>query len=172
MAHRLRPVELDFTRTAPVRFVFVREMAAPPETVFRALADDVPGWSDWFPAVRSIALVDEGTGRKVRLAGGTRFRETIIASQPSEVYAYRVDEASVPAVHALLEEWRLAPAGSGTRVQWTWAADGSAVFRFLMKLSRPGLARAFRGAVTALDRRLASQSAGPGSTWPDPRLKQ
>ena len=173
MTRRLRPVELDFTRTAPVLFVFVREMATPPEEVFRALADDVPGWSDWFPAVTSIELVDEGTGRKVCLSGGTRFRETIIASKPNEVYAYRVDEATVPGVHALLEEWRLAPAGTGTRVQWTWAADGTALFRFLVKLSRPGLARAFRGAVTALDRRLASRRAGPsGSARPDPRLQQ
>jgi carbon monoxide dehydrogenase subunit G len=172
MARRLRPVELDFTRTAPVRFVFVREMTMPPEAVFRALADDVPGWSDWFPAVRSIELVDEGTGRKVRLSGGTRFRETIIASRPNEVYAYRVDEATVPGVHALLEEWRLAPAGAGTRVQWTWAADGGAVFRFLVRLARPGLARAFRAAVKALDRRPASQGAGPGSARPDPRLQQ
>ncbi|MFF3906659.1 SRPBCC family protein [Streptomyces sp. NPDC001848] len=177
MAHRLRPVGLGFARTAPVRFVFTGEMAAPPGVVFRALADDVPGWGDWFPAVTSMALVDEGGGRKVRLAGGTRFRETIMAADPDELYAYRVDEATVPGVHALLEEWRLAPIGTGTRVQWTWAADGNALVRSLMRLSRGALARVFRRAVAALDRRLASQNsepdgAGPESARPDPRPQQ
>jgi uncharacterized protein YndB with AHSA1/START domain len=159
MAHRLRPVGLAFTRTAPVRLVFAGEMTASPKAVFRALADDVPGWSDWFPAVRSIGLIDGGAGREVRLAGGTRFRETIVAAEPDELYAYRVDEATVPGVRALLEEWRLTPVGTGTRVQWTWAADGNVLFRLLVRLSRGALARVFRGAVTALDRRLAGQSS-------------
>ncbi|WP_055489447.1 SRPBCC family protein [Streptomyces sp. TP-A0356] len=172
MARRLRPVGLDFARTAPVRLVFAREIAAPPEAVFRALAEDVPGWSEWFAAVTSARTVDEGAGREVRLMGGTRYRETVVAAEPHEVYAYRVDEAGVPGVHALLEEWRLAPAGTGTRVQWTFAADGSAVFRFLLKGARWGLGRAFGGAVTALDRRLASRGSGPGSVRPHPGRQQ
>ncbi|MCT7356394.1 SRPBCC family protein, partial [Streptomyces sp. 15-116A] len=48
-----------------------------------------------------------------------------------------------------------APAGTGARVQWTFAADGTAPFRHALRLARPGLARAFRDAVTSLDRRLA-----------------
>jgi uncharacterized protein YndB with AHSA1/START domain len=159
MARRLRPVGLDFTETALVRLVFAREIAAPPEAVFRALAEDVPGWSEWFSAVTSARPVDGGAGREVRLTGGTRFRETVLAAEPNEVYAYRVDETNAPGVHALLEEWRLTPAGTGTRVQWTWAADGTAAFRLLVGLARGGLGRAFRGAVTALERRLASSGA-------------
>ncbi|MCW7941721.1 polyketide cyclase [Streptomyces hygroscopicus] len=172
MARRLRPVGLDFVRTAPVRLVFAREITASPETVFRALAEDVPGWSEWFSAVTSAASVDGGAGREVRLMGGTRFRETVVAAEPHEVYAYRVDETSAPGVHALLEEWRLTPAGTGTRVQWTFAADGTAVLRFLLRRGRAGLGHAFRGAVTALDRRLASQGAGPGSVRPHPGRKE
>ncbi|MFC3571951.1 SRPBCC family protein [Streptomyces yaanensis] len=159
MARRLRPVGLDFTQTAPLRLVFAREITAPPDAVFRALSEDVPGWSEWFSAVTSARPVDEGAGREVRLTGGTRFRETVVAAKPGEVYAYRVDETNAPGMHALLEEWRLTPAGTGTRVQWTFAADGTAVFRLALKLARTGLGRAFRGAVTALDRRLASPGA-------------
>ena len=48
------------------------------------------------------------------------------------------------------------PIGTGTRVQWTLAADGTAVFRGALRVARPGLDRAFRTAVTALDRRLTS----------------
>ncbi|NEC81553.1 SRPBCC family protein, partial [Streptomyces sp. SID7958] len=37
-----------------------------------------------------------------------------------------------------------------------FAADGTAPFRAALKAARPGLARAFRDAMTALDRRLTA----------------
>ncbi|TLS43324.1 SRPBCC family protein [Streptomyces montanus] len=159
MARRLRPVGLDFVETAPLRLVFARGVTAPPEAVFRALAEDVAGWPEWFSAVTLARPTEGGAGRQIRLKGGTRFRETVIASQPAEVYAYRVDETNAPGVRALVEEWRLTPDGTSTRVQWTWAGDGTAAFRFAVTLGRPGLGRAFRAAVTRLDRRLASTHA-------------
>lgn len=162
MARRLRPVGLEFAESAPLRLVFAREVSAPPETVYGALADDMVGWPEWFTAVtlcRPIDCADGGKGRAVRLKGGTRFWETIVAAEASVRYAYRVDETNAPGLRALLEEWRLTPAGTGTRVQWTFAADGVAPFRLAMKLGRPGMGRAFRDAVTALDRRLAAANA-------------
>ncbi|MEU6192524.1 SRPBCC family protein [Streptomyces sp. NPDC047061] len=155
MTRRLRPVGLDFVETAPVRLVFAREMSAPPERVFHALNDDVPGWAEWFAAVTRAELVDDGAGRDIRLKGGGRFRETIIAAKEPEVYAYRVDLTNAPGAHAIAEEWRLVPSGGGTRVQWTFAVDGTAPFRLAVKVARAGLGRAFRGAVTELDRRLS-----------------
>lgn len=159
MARQLRPVGLDFIQSAPVRLVFARVVSAPPEAVFRALAEDMPGWPEWFSAVTLARPAEGGTGREIRLKGGTRFQETVIAAEPAEVYTYRVDETNAPGVRALVEEWRLTPHGTGTRVQWTWAADGTAAFRFAVKLGRPGLGRAFRDAVVKLDRRLASARA-------------
>ncbi|MBW8796897.1 MAG: SRPBCC family protein [Streptomyces sp.] len=155
MARRLRPVGLDFVETAPVRLVFAQQMAAPPERVFHALNDDVPGWAQWFAAVTHAESVDDGAGRDIRLKGGGRFRETVIAAKEAEVYAYRVDLTNAPGAHALAEEWRLVPSGGGTRVQWTFAVDGNAPFRLAVRAARAGLGRAFRGAVTELDRRLA-----------------
>ncbi|MEV5955925.1 SRPBCC family protein [Streptomyces sp. NPDC051987] len=155
MTRRLRPVGLDFVETAPVRLVFAREMSAPPERVFHALNDDVPGWAEWFSAVTRAESVDDGAGRDVRLKGGGRFRETVIAAEAAEVYAYRVDATNAPGVHAIAEEWRLAPSGGGTRVQWTFAVDGTVPFRLAVRMARAGLGRAFRGAVGELDRRLA-----------------
>jgi hypothetical protein len=157
MAHRLRPVGLDFVDTAPVRLVFAQEISATPKAVFHALNDDVPGWAEWFAAVTRARPLDDGAGRDIRLRGGGHFRETVIAAQDAEVYAYRVDVTNAPGVRALAEEWRLVPAGTGTRVQWTFAADGTALFRFAVKAARAGLGRAFRDAVTTLDRRLASR---------------
>ncbi|WP_329213972.1 SRPBCC family protein [Streptomyces sp. NBC_01485] len=155
MAHRLRPEGLDFVGTAPVRLVFAREVAASPEQVFRALAEDVSDWSEWFPAVTSIQPLDDGAGRDVRLKGGGRLRETVLVAKAPEVYAYRVDVANAPGLRALVEEWRLTPAGAGTRVRWTFAADGNGALRAVLRLARAGLGRSFRDAVTRLDRRLA-----------------
>ncbi|MFF8973354.1 SRPBCC family protein [Streptomyces sp. NPDC014995] len=158
MARRLRPEGLGFVGAAPVRLVFAQQVSAPPDRVFRALAEDVPGWAAWFPAVTSARPVDGGAGREVRLRGGTRFRETVLVAEAPEVYAYRVDVTDAPGVRALVEEWRLAPAGAGTRVQWTFAADGTAAFRGVMRLARAGMGRTFRDAVTRLDRTLATPS--------------
>ncbi|MEU5751270.1 SRPBCC family protein [Streptomyces sp. NPDC047829] len=154
MARRLRPVGLGFVETAPVRLVFAREISASPDAVFRALAEDVPGWPAWFSAVTLARPIGEGAGREIRLRGGTRFVETVLKARRPEVYAYRVDVTNAPGARAVVEEWRLAPAGTGTRVRWTFAADGTAPFRFVLNRARPGLARAFRDAVASLDRRL------------------
>ncbi|MES4909159.1 MULTISPECIES: SRPBCC family protein [unclassified Streptomyces] len=157
MRHRLRPVGLDHVRTAPLRLVFVTEAGAPPEAVFKALAD-VENWPRWYRQVAGARSTDDGRGREIRLKGGTRFVETVMAAEPGERYAYRVDRTNVPGLRALLEEWRLAPSASGTGsvVRYTFALDGVAPLRGALWLLRPGLRRAFRDAVRALDRRLAA----------------
>ncbi|WP_328744813.1 SRPBCC family protein [Streptomyces sp. NBC_00285] len=154
MAHQLRAVGLDFIGTAPVRLVFAQEMSAPPEAVFRALAEDVPGWAQWFSAVTLARATGDGSTREIHLKGGGRFQETILASKEPEVYAYRVDVANAPGARAIAEEWRLAPAGTGTRVRWTFAVDGTAAFRVVAKLGGAGLGKAFRNAVRTLDGQL------------------
>ena len=161
MPRRLQPVELDFVETAPTRLVFTAEVSAPPEAVYRALAEDVTGWPAWFGAVTMCRPTAGGAGREVRLKGGTRFQETILAAEPCVRYAYRVDVTNVPGMRALLEEWRLAPAGAGTgtRVRWTFAAAGPAPVGLALRLGRPGLGRAFRDAMRSLDRRLALKAA-------------
>ncbi|MEU2839102.1 SRPBCC family protein [Streptomyces sp. NPDC007076] len=159
MARRLRSVELDFVDAAPLRLVFAAEVSAAPGKVYRALADDVPGWPCWFTAVTAARPTEGGAGREVRLKGGFVIGETILAAEPGERYAYRADRCNAPGMRALLEEWRLTPAGNGTRVQWTFAADGSAAYRLVLRLARPGMGRAFRTAVRTLDRRLTGSAA-------------
>ncbi|AZM51731.1 MxaD family protein [Streptomyces sp. WAC 01529] len=159
MTRRLSPVGLEFIESAALRLVFAREMSAPPEAVYRALADDVMGWPTWFAAVTRCRPTDGGKGREVLLKGGTRFRETILAADEPARYAYRVDETNAPGPRALVEEWRLSPAGTGTRVRWTFAAEGALAFRLSMRIGRAGLGRAFRDAVTTLDRRLTDTRA-------------
>ncbi|MEV0123960.1 SRPBCC family protein [Streptomyces sp. NPDC050703] len=162
MARRLKPVTLDFADSAPLRLVFTRAMDAAPEAVYRALAEETADWPRWFAAVTACRPVAGGEGREVRLRGGTRFRETVLAAEAPHRYAYRIDETNAPGPRALLEEWRLSPAGTGTLVRWTVAADGPAPLRLLLRAGRGGLGRAFRGAVTRLDRRLTSGGRAPG----------
>ncbi|WP_371680044.1 SRPBCC family protein [Streptomyces sp. NBC_01276] len=110
MTRRLRPVGLGFTEHAPTRLVFTARASAAPDAVYRALAEEVTGWPSWFRAVTLARPTRGGGGREVRLMGGVRFRETVMAADPGRRYAYRVDETNVPAVRALLEEWLLTPA--------------------------------------------------------------
>ncbi|WP_327131031.1 SRPBCC family protein [Streptomyces sp. NBC_01343] len=158
MARRLRPVELDFIENAPIRLAFAARTAAGPEAVYRALAEDVEGWPRWFRAVTLARPTQGGAGREVRLVGGTRFEETIMAAEPERCYAYRVDATNAPGIRALLEEWRLSPAGScsGTLVRWTFAVDAPAPLRLALTAARPALGQSFRSAVRALDARLTS----------------
>lgn len=164
MAHGLRPVGLDFTETAPLRLVCAAHAAAAPAEVYRALADDVEAWPRWFRAVTWARPVErEGrAGREVRLWGGCRFTETVMAAEPVTRYAYRADETNAPGLRALLEDWLLIPAGSGTIVRWTLAADASAPVRLVLGPARPGMGHAFRGAVRSLDRRLADARGRAG----------
>ncbi|MFE7131775.1 SRPBCC family protein [Streptomyces sp. NPDC057638] len=154
MARRLRPVELDFLDSAPVRLVFTTTMRARPAAVYQALAEDVTAWGTWFPAVSWARPTHGGAGREIKLRAGVRFGETILAADPAERYAYRVDTTNAPGVTALLEEWRIDPGGDGSRVRWVFATDGPPPVRRVLRLLRPGLGRSFRSATRNLDRRL------------------
>ncbi|MCX4662280.1 SRPBCC family protein [Streptomyces uncialis] len=154
MTHSLSPVGLDFASTAPVRLVFAREIPAAPDAVFQALARQVEDWPLWFGAVTEARSADGGKRRVVRLRGGGRFEETVIAVDAPAQYAYRVDRTNVPGARGLLEEWLLTPTPDGTRVQWTFAADGTAVFRFALRRARSGLGSSFREAMESLAERL------------------
>ncbi|AXK32027.1 SRPBCC family protein [Streptomyces armeniacus] len=154
MPNRLRSVELEFAETAPVRLVFREEARASPEALFDALSE-VDTWPEWYPGVTGARPLEGGEQRMIHLRGGGRFLETVITSRP-ERYSYRSDETNAPGVRALLEDWRLEPSGTGTRVQYTFALDGTAPCRAVARLLGPGLRRAFRGAVRTLDGRLAA----------------
>lgn len=162
MTRRLRPVGLGFLDDAPLRLAYTARVSAAPDTVYRALAEEVTGWPDWFRAVTLARPTGGGAGREIRLTGGARFQETVMAADPGRRYAYRVDETNVPGMSALLEEWRLTPApdSPGTLVRWTFAADGPAPLRLALTAARPALGHSFRTAVRTLDTRLAARSRG------------
>ena len=155
LKHRLRPVELDFVGSAPLRLAFSAAVAASPEAVHRALAEDTEGWSEWFAAVSSARRTPQG--RQVTLAGGLRFEETVLASEAPKRYAYRADAMNRPGARAIVEEWRIEPAARGSLVQWTVAVDPARPAALLLRLATPVMRAAFRRAVHRLDLRLATR---------------
>lgn len=179
MPRRLRPVGADFADgsarvSAPLRMTFAGRTAAGPARVHRALAEDVTGWSRWFRVV-TLARPVAGAGRsrrEIRLVGGARFVETVMAADAPRRFAYRVDVTNVPGPQALLEDWRLSPDGRGTAVRWTLAVDAPAPVRWALRLARPVFGLALRDALRALDRYLAagggavSPATGPSSGTP------
>jgi hypothetical protein len=129
--HQLRAVDLDFLATAPETHVFEAPVAAPAPVVFDAISADPSTWS-WFPGLARGAYESPpphgvGSIRAVRM-GGTTYRETIVGWERDDlggpsVWAYRVDEASVPLASALLEEWAILPDAEAALVRWTFAID-------------------------------------------------
>ena len=133
MPRTLRAVDLDFTRTATHRVTVSEVLPAAPDAVFAALAEDPAGWGAWFPgftdAGRYLTPGPHGVGSQREVfARGSRFLETILVWEPGRRWSFRVDEAGLPAIRALAEDFRLTPEGSGTRVDYTMAQETSPGF--------------------------------------------
>ncbi|SEO45691.1 SRPBCC family protein [Trujillonella endophytica] len=133
MPRSLRAVDLDFTTTAKHRVTVTEVLPASPDAVFAALAEDPAGWAAWFPGFtdggRYLTPGPHGVGSQREVfARGSRFLETILAWEPGRRWAFRVDEAGLPAVRALAENFTLTPEGAGTRVDYTMAQETSPGF--------------------------------------------
>ncbi len=131
MPHRLRPVGQEFASVAPVRLVFEREISAAPPAVFDALARDVTGWTAWFRVVTLARPLDGGAGREIRLVGAARFRETILAAEDPEVYAYRVDVTMcrAPGRWPRSGGWGRPGRAHGCAGRWRWTASRRSAWR-------------------------------------------
>jgi hypothetical protein len=124
----LEPVDLSFLDAAPHRAVVSARVAGPRARVFAAVATDPAGWGDWFPGFshagswRTPAPHGVGSVRTVT-AFGTRYRETVLAWNEGERWAFRVDAASFPAFRAFAEDYHFADDGpEGTLLTYTVAA--------------------------------------------------
>jgi hypothetical protein len=125
---RMRPVELEFLASAPIRLEFVEPVHASADAVFAAISADPSTWS-WFPGLdvgRYESAPPHGVGavRYVRM-GEWEYRETLLAWDPPHRWAYRVDESTGPAFAALAEDWVIEPDGDDARVRWTFAVDAA-----------------------------------------------
>lgn len=143
-----------------MRLSFEAVVLAPPDRVFAALTDQPTTWT-WFPGVRGFPYEGSepygvGTRRRVRATGVT-YRETIVAWDSPDRWAYRVDETTAPIAKALVEEWTTSAAGEGTLVRWVFAADPGVVFRLAAPILPFGMRFMFRRAMRNLGVALATR---------------
>jgi hypothetical protein len=159
MAWEYHPVDLGFFHTAPCKFVNTELVRRPPDRIFAAIAEDAPGWGDWNPGFsktgRYLSPPPHGPGsqRVVRMSGIT-YDETILAWNPPERWAFRVDKAAAPIAHALAEDYRITPVDGGSIVQWTFAADPRSALRVATPLLAPTLTALFRRAMSNLEKKI------------------
>lgn len=132
----LEPVEQSFFVDAPVTVTTHTFVAAARGDVFAAISGDPAGWGDWFPGFNHDGRWETppphgvGSVRTVR-AFRTDYRETILAWDADERWAFRVDSTSSPMFAAFAEDYRLADAGPGTLLSWTVAFRPSRVMRLV-----------------------------------------
>jgi hypothetical protein len=129
------PVEqtYDAVLTAPLPSIFSRRYGPLPP--IREVRDQVGEWgAGGVGQSRTIATADRGT-----------MREELTVLEPPERFGYtlsRITGPMKPLVDHVEGMWAFAPAGTGTRITWTWTfhpANGAA------GLVLPALARMWRG---------------------------
>jgi uncharacterized protein YndB with AHSA1/START domain len=169
MVKRLRPASLELLVGAPTRLVFTARLRSPREAVFQELTEDAATVPLWFREVRSARYTGAppygvGAGRVVVLRGGPRFVESVLVRHPPERFVYRAEATTLPGVRAWMEEWLLAPAADGgTVLRFTIAVDAAPALRAVLRLSRPGVARAVRRAAVELDARSGAHGGAHGA---------
>ena len=131
--------DLDWIERAPVSFSGSVTTTASPEAVFAILADH-ERWPEWFPVIKKTVVLGparEGVGmRRLTTIPGGKIEELIIAWDPGERWAFTGTAVSPGIVHALVEDCRIEPARSGTRVTYTTYLDPVSPLRPIMELMK------------------------------------
>jgi hypothetical protein len=86
-----------------------------------------------------------GQTRRIVLSDGGAVTERLTRVDRPEVFGYELSEVKGPLkafVSTIAGEWRFEPAGTGTRITWTWVLEpASSVSRYAL----PVLGRLWRG---------------------------
>jgi hypothetical protein len=154
---KLRPVDLDFVRTAPRREANEAIVPAPRSRVFDAVSGDPDGWKQWFPGFSSGRYEGEPGVGAVRVVKyqGTTFRETILAWDAPSRWTFRVDSSTVPLANALVEDWTFDDVpGGGTLARWGFAYEPSLLGRVIAPLQIRTMSRIFQRAMRNLGEQL------------------
>jgi uncharacterized protein YndB with AHSA1/START domain len=121
MRFACRPTGLDFVDVAPHRVVTEEVLPAPPERVFAVLVDET-SWPQWFPGMTRVEWLgpERGVGAMRRVAlGPLVIEERFLAWEPGRRFTFAFDGANAPGLRAVVEDYRLEPAGGdATRLRW------------------------------------------------------
>ena len=158
----LEPVDESFFRDAPISITNRNFLAAPRAAVFAAISGDPAGWGEWFPGFsrhgRWETEPPHGVGsRRAVDAYSSEYRETILAWDPDERWAFRVDRTDAPMFEAFAEDYRVTDAGEGTLLSWTVAYRPARAMRLATPIARP----VFRLMARRMSKRLARFAASP-----------
>lgn len=82
----------------------------------------------------------------------TSYRETVLAWDPDERWAFRIDESSSGAFLGFAEDYRLTDAGDGTRLTWTVAFRPGQAMKIAAPLAGPMISLVARRVVKGLNR--------------------
>ncbi len=157
----LEPVEESFFRDAPVILTNHNFLAAARPAVFASISGDPAGWGDWFPGFSHKGRWETppphgiGSVRSVD-AYRSQYRETILAWDADQRWAFRVDSTSSPLFDAFAEDYRVTDAGAGTLLSWTVAFRPARA----MRLAAPLAPATFRMMARRMAGRLAQFAAG------------
>ncbi|MFF5312929.1 SRPBCC family protein [Streptomyces massasporeus] len=157
MPHQLRSEDLGFLERAPVRRTRIHDLHAPADVIFEQLADHPENWPRWFGPANECRYEGAppygvGTVRRLRLYRLIQARETLLARDPVERFAYQVHETNARGVTAMMEQWTLAPsAHERTRVSWTIAVDCTPPVRLLLRVSQRHVDKIFQDAMKRLE---------------------
>jgi hypothetical protein len=160
----LEPVDESFFREAPVIVTNRNLLAAPRAAVFDCIAGDPAGWGDWFPGFSHNGRWDtappHGVGsRRTVDAYRSEYRETILAWDTNERWAFRVDATTSPLFTAFAEDYRLTETRGGTELSWTVAYRPARAMRIAGPIARP----AFRSMARRMSARLAAAATTAAS---------
>jgi carbon monoxide dehydrogenase subunit G len=169
MTHALRDEGLDFVDRAPVQ---VREevvvTGATPADVWAALAEPT-AWTEWFAGMKearytSPAPYGVATKRFVRVAS-MKANEEVLAFDVGARFAFRVVDANMPALRAMVEVVTLEAVDGGTRVVYRQAVELEPWARWLGPLARKQLSRSLKASLPKLTGWVADhpRQAGAGS---------
>jgi carbon monoxide dehydrogenase subunit G len=169
MTHALRDEGLDFVDRAPVQ---VREevvvTGATPADVWAALAEPT-AWTEWFAGMKearytSPAPYGVATKRFVRVAS-MKANEEVLAFDVGARFAFRVVDANMPALRAMVEVVTLEAVDGGTRVVYRQAVELEPWARWLGPLARKQLSRSLEASLPKLTGWVADhpRQAGAGS---------
>lgn len=155
----LDPASLDFLATAPFRVDETHHFKAAPDAVFDAFAD-AELWPRFWPLMNE-ARWTHGTGgigdeREVAIRGLGRFRERFIAWEPGARFAFTMIASTSPLAAQIVEDYRLSPDGSGTRLDWIVGVKPTTLGRATTPITRLVLQRMFRRGMPKLDRLLVA----------------
>ena len=153
----LEPVEESFFREAPVIVTNRNVLAAPRAAVFDCIAGDPARWGDWFPGFSHNGRWDtappHGVGsRRTVDAYRSEYRETVLAWDTNERWAFRVDATTSPLFTAFAEDYRLTETPDGTELSWTVAYRPARAMRVAGPIVRP----VFRSMGRRMSARLAA----------------